>query len=294
MQTMFNDYIAYLEKGMAKKNTLDAYRRDLFAFAEYLHIQGIDSLTDVKRENVVSFQQSMIDTYMAPTTIARKISCLRSFYRYLCDEGLADFNPAEDIKPPKPIQQKISILSRTEVESLLAQPSTNTPKGMRDRAMLEVLYATGMRVSEICSLSIKDVNLKNSFIFCHTEGKERMIPMYSIATECLKEYIETARPQLLKGRTKSTVLFVNNSGESLSRQGFWKILKRYAQLAGIPSTITPHTLRHSFATHLLENGADIHDLREILGHADISSMHVYKKYLKDKLRFSYIKHHPRA
>ncbi len=294
MQKMLNDFLSYLLEGQAKKNTLDAYRRDLTDYVAYLHSLNIHSFLDVKRSHVLEYQASLIDSELATTSIARKVSSVRSLYRFLCEKGVANDNPAADIKPPKPIKPAIEILSRTEVEQLLAQPDIQTPKGVRDRAMLEVLYATGMRVSEVCGLSVKDVNLKNSYIFCHNGGKERVIPVYPIAVECLKDYIENARPKFAKDQNKCNTLFLNNSGEALSRQGFWKILKRYALDAGIAANITPHTMRHSFATHLLENGADIHDLRDIMGHADISSMHVYKRYLKNKLRSSYIKHHPRA
>ena len=245
-------------------------------------------------EDVLAFQNELREEALAKSSVARKISCIRSMYRFFLESVLVEENPAIGIKAEKPKNQSFEIMSHDEIELLLAQPNLSTPKGLRDRAMLEVLYATGMRVSEVCSLGLKDVNLKHSYIFCHTGGKERVIPIYPIAVDCLKNYIENARPTLLKGQTKNPVLFLNTGGEELSRQGFWKVLKRYATDAGIPANITPHTLRHSFATHLLENGADIHDLREILGHSDISSMHVYTKYLKEKMRTNYIKHHPRA
>ena len=191
------------------------------------------------------------------------------------------------------MQKLPQILTSKEVELLLEQPECTDMKGYRDRAMLELLYATGIRVSELISLDITDVNIPAGFIRCRSKDKERMIPLYPAAIKALSEYVEFIRPQMIASPDEPS-LFVNISGERMSRQGFWKIIKTYQKKAGIEKDITPHTLRHSFAAHLLENGADIHDIKEILGHADISSTQRYAQFLKDKMKNGYMKFHPRA
>ena len=228
-----------------------------------------------------------------PATVSRSVASLRCFYRYLISEGKIKDNPAREVTTEKTVKKLPEILTGKEVELFLEQPECTDMKGYRDRAMLETLYATGMRVSELISLNVEDVNLPAGFVRCSSRGKERAIPLYPTAVKAISEYLNGVRPQMIASPNE-TALFVNMSGERMSRQGFWKVIKHYQEKAGIKKDITPHTLRHSFAAHLLENGADIHALQEMLGHADITSTQIYTQLVKKQLKDVYNKAHPRA
>ena len=228
----------------------------------------------------------------APTSVSRVIASTRSFYRYLCSKKMCDINPVEKVHALKSERKLPQILTGDEIQLLLAQPSGKDFKGKRDKAMLELLYATGIRVTELVSLDIGDINLEIGYIICKRQTKERIIPIYPRAASALKEYINDERNFMLD--ESSDALFVNTNGTRLTRQGFWKIIKSYAEKANINKDITPHTLRHSFAAHLLENGADIKSLQEMLGHADVSSTQIYTSIIKNKINEVYKNAHPLA
>ena len=267
--------------------------RDIRQFRDYMtDVEDMD-LSQCDRDCICRYTTFLREKGKSPSTITRGIASLRSFYTYLHAENYVDDNPVQNIPQEKAEKKLPQILSGYEVEELLKQPDTKEQKGLRDKAMLETLYATGMRVSEMISLNVSDVNLIGSFIRCEWNGKNRMIPLYPAAVKALSVYIGEIRPQLASSGD-NTALFVNMSGERMTRQGFWKIIKYYQQKAKISKEITPHTLRHSFAAHLLERGADIHALQEMLGHSDISSTQVYTQFVKQNLKNIYNKTHPRA
>ncbi|MFW6147714.1 MAG: site-specific tyrosine recombinase XerD [Thermodesulfobacteriota bacterium] len=279
-----------VEKGLAR-NTIEAYNRDLISFFSFLRERRITPLT-VTQENLISFIEEK-RVQVSARSLARCLVSLRMFYRFLVSEGKVSVNPARLLGIPKLYQHLPHVLSRDEVEALLKQPEQNTPAGSRDYAMLEVLYATGLRVSELIGLKIADINLEAGYIRTIGKGsKERLIPMGSKAIDALKQYAVDARASLLKKRT-SPYLFLNSRGGKLTRQGFWKILKKYTLKAGITKTITPHTLRHSFATHLLEGGADLRSVQVMLGHADISTTQIYTHVARERLKEVHEKYHPR-
>jgi len=226
-------------------------------------------------------------------TVSRAIASIKGFYSFLLDESIVESNPANVLIPDKTAQKLPQILTSKEVELLLSQPECVDAKGYRDRAMLELLYATGIRVSELIGLDIYDLNLSVGIITCHGRDHDRVIPLYNAAIKALGEYTEFVRPRMIAA-SEEKALFVNVSGERMSRQGFWKIIKSYQVKAGIEKDITPHTLRHSFAAHLLENGADLRSIQEMLGHADISSTQIYSQLVKKQLKDVYNKAHPRA
>ena len=228
----------------------------------------------------------------AASSISRSIASIRAFFHFLCQTRSWKENPAEHLKAPKIEKKMPGILTIDEVDLLLKQPRENTAKGIRDRAMLELLYATGIRVSELISLTLKDINLKLGYITCSSGEKERVIPFGSAAKRSVEHYMEGARAELL-GSQESEMLFLNCSGKSMSRQGFWKVLKSYAEAAGIQQDITPHTLRHSFAAHLVQNGADLKSVQEMMGHSDISTTQIYMNMNMNKIRDVYMKAHPR-
>ena len=227
------------------------------------------------------------------STVTRSIASLKSFYTYLLIEGCVASNPAKTITPVKAERKLPQILTNREVDLFLEQPECSDAKGYRDKAMLELLYATGIRVSELINLDLEHLNLSANIVRCESRGKERIIPLYPAAVRALSEYVEKIRPQMVESPDESA-LFVNINGRRMSRQGFWKIIKFYQDKAGIKKDITPHTLRHSFAAHLLENGADLRSIQEMLGHADISSTQIYTQVVGQKLKDVYAKAHPRA
>lgn len=276
----------------AANNTLSSYLRDVRQFSEWLEAEEI-MLTQVSQEDIKRYVQYLGKRGKSNSTIVRSVASLKSFYNYMLVIHSVPLNPAKGFTPTR-IERKLpAILSNKEVDLFLDQPDPSDPKGCRDKAMLEVLYATGIRVSELISLDIQDVNLSVGFVRCKGRDKERAVPLYRTAVKALTAYIDEVRPQLLED-IQETALFVNMSGERMSRQGFWKIVKYYQEKAGIKKDITPHTLRHSFAAHLLENGADLKSIQEMLGHADISSTQIYTQVVNQKLRDVYSKAHPRA
>jgi integrase/recombinase XerD len=289
----FLHYLA-VEKGLAR-NTLEAYSRDLNAYIAFLEGEAITSLADTTKLTVMAFIQRLQKGGLSLRSITRALVALRGLYRYLAQEGLLTANPLEDMELPKLSSPLPHVLTVLDCEQLLAQPLTvEGPRGIRDAAMLELLYATGMRVSELCELPTSGVNLAAGFVVIRGKaGKERICPIGEVAMERVQRYVAQARPDLLKGR-ESPFLFLNNRGGRMSRQGFWKILRHYALAAGITKRITPHTLRHSFATHLLERGADLRFIQAMLGHADIGTTQIYTHVNQEYLKQLHRKFHPRG
>ena len=272
-------------------NTLSAYKRDLNSFIVFLDTNDV-SLSDVTDTHVSNYKKILIANGKSVATVCRTMSTLRTFYKFLTVKGLIVVNPTVQVKNDKTEKKFFEILSEDDIDKLLSAPDSSDFKGKRDRAMLEILYATGMKVSELMALNVSDVNLSMKFIHCGS-NKERVIMLYPKAVKILSEYISKSRPYFVTNPLENA-LFVNTGGERMTRQGFWKILKHYAEKSGVSKSITPHTLRHSFATHLLENGADINDIKDILGHSDISSTQVYRDYIKSKLDDSYLKFNHRS
>ena len=286
-------YRAYLTtEKKASANTVSSYMRDVQQFADAMKLLDIP-LTEVLSGDVERYAQSLINKGKSAATVTRAMASVKSFYACLQKTGYAGVNPARGVATARVERKLPQILTGKEVELFLEQPACTNPKGYRDRAMLELLYATGIRVSELIGLEVSDINLGGSFLRCGASGKERIIPLYPAAVRALSDYIKKIRPQLVSD-TMQTALFVNMNGEPMSRQGFWKLVKYYQEKAGIRKEITPHTLRHSFAAHLLENGADLHSIQEMLGHADISSTQIYSQLVNQKLKSVYNKAHPRA
>lgn len=287
----FETYLQDVKK--ASKNTLSSYLRDVRQLGDYLATHTDASLDSAEEEELCDYVEWLRSNGKSVATVSRAIASLKNFYTFMLNNGYVEHNPTGKLVPDKTTQKLPQILTSKEVELLLEQPECVDMKGYRDRAMLELLYATGIRVSELISLNITDVNLSAGIIRCQSRDKVRVIPLYPAAVRALTEYINFIRPQMIAAPDEQS-LFVNVSGERMSRQGFWKIIKSYQMKAGIEKTITPHTLRHSFAAHLLENGADIHAIQEMLGHADISSTQVYSHLVKKQLKDVYNKAHPRA
>ena len=289
-----NQYLDHLQqtKG-SSNNTIQAYRRDFEKFFDFAKNRNLDSFIDVTEEDIEEYKSHLVSSGLSASSVSRSLSSLRGIFQHLLGMGLMKRNPAKAVHSDKVVQKELNILTAKEIDALLSQPDENDPKGIRDKAMLELLYATGIKVSELIGLDVDDVNLSLECIRCGAEESSRTIPLYPVALRSVARYMEFAR-NILSVNSKDKALFLNLSGERLSRQGFWKILKGYVQSANIEKDITPHSLRHSFATHLLENGADLHDIQEVLGHRDISSTQRYAQYLKDKLKNSYMKFHPRA
>ena len=273
-------------------NTLQSYKRDIVQFEEYLEMEDI-VYNKVTKEDVVNYIEYLKEIGKKTSTISRNIASIRSFYQYLVRTKKIKKDPTEGIQSPKIEKKAPSILSSEEIELLLEQPKNIDLKGIRDKAMLEFAYATGMKVTEIISLNYEDVNLEASYVVCNTGFKKRNIPLGSISLKALAEYMQNARPVLIKDE-KEKALFVNINGKRLTRQGFWKIVKFYKEQAHITKEITPHVLRHSFATHLLQNGADLKSIQTMLGHSDISSTQVYMQFQDDTIKNVYHKAHPRA
>ena len=293
MSDLVSAYEAYLKtEKRASANTVSSYMRDIHQYAAAMEEKGVD-LTDAVTEDVAEYTASLTRQGKSPATVTRSVASIKSFYQYLMGQGAVDQNPAKGVTPAKVERKLPQVLTGKEVELFLEQPECTDLKGYRDRAMLELLYATGIRVSELIDLDVDDLNLPGSVLKCYSKGRERMIPLYPAAVRALSEYVHNIRPQLVDS-VEETALFVNMSGERMSRQGFWKLIKYYQEKAGIQKDITPHTLRHSFAAHLLENGADLRSIQEMLGHADISSTQIYSKLLNQKIKDVYKKAHPRA
>ena len=286
----YEDYLVHTKH--ASDNTIASYMRDLRQYASYLGSEGIDVL-DADQTVVSSYMGNMKACGKSAATISRALASIKSLYIFAIQNHEIEENPIQNIKIDKAEKKLPQILTGKEVELLFQQPKVSEMKGCRDKAMLEVLYATGIRVSELIGLNIDDVSLPGSFIRCESGEKMRIIPIYPEALQALREYIETVRPKMIAVPTEHS-LFVNVSGERMSRQGFWKIIKYYQEKAHIEKDITPHTLRHSFAAHLLENGADLRSIQQMLGHSDISSTQVYTQLVKQNLKAVYNKYHPKA
>lgn len=295
MDKLIEEYLSYLlvEKGLAE-NTLESYHRDLRKFKVYLEGRNELDITKVSRQAIIQYLWELGKKGMATTSISRNLAAIKSFFNFLLQERYIEKNPTANLESPRLEKQLPQILSIEEVDRLLEQPDCATPTGLRDKAMLEVLYATGLRVSELTSLNINDVNLDLAFLRCWGKGqKERIVPLGKFAVENITAYLEKGRNKLCKD-SENVALFINFYGKRITRQGFWKIIKKYSRQAGLKKDITPHTLRHSFATHLLENGADLRSVQEMLGHADISTTQIYTHITKSRLKQVYDRTHPRA
>ncbi|WP_335869793.1 site-specific tyrosine recombinase XerD [Bacillus sp. 2205SS5-2] len=297
MENRLKDFMHFLivERGLSH-NTVISYERDLNNYLIFIqNVEKITSLNDISRMNIVQFLSFLNDQGKSAKTAARHIASIRSFHQFLLREKVTEQDPSVHIDSPHLERKLPKILNLEEVETLLDAPDIGTPIGLRDQAMLEILYATGMRVSELISLNMEDVHLTMGFVRCFGKGnKERIIPLGSKAIEVVTTYLEEGRPKLRRLKYKTDALFLNHHGNKLTRQGFWKILKGLAKKARIEKELTPHTLRHSFATHLLENGADLRAVQEMLGHADISTTQIYTHVTKTRLKEVYSKFHPRA
>lgn len=277
----------------AAANTLSSYMRDLTQFQTWLMASGMSDLRKVKKDTISDYLMSLTHQGKSPATVTRCTATVKSFYNFMVKGGYMKSNPAKAIAAMKVERKYPQILTSKEVELFLDQPKCVDEKGFRDHAMLELLYATGIRVSELIGLNVEDVNLPVGFIRCGNAGKERSIPLYRGAIKALQDYMLKIRPRLINSEEEKA-LFVNMNGDRMSRQGFWKIIKYYQEKAEINKEITPHTLRHSFAVHLLENGADLRSIQEMLGHADISSTQIYTQVINKQLKDVYTKAHPRA
>ena len=294
--SLLDAYLTHLtvERRLAA-NSIESYARDLNGLAEFAAGRGrsVDLLT---RQDLEALVRGLMSQGRSPRSVARAVACYRGFYRFLLIDGRLRANPSDDLRPPRAWKVLPRHLSIDDVERLIAQPDVSTPRGLRDRAVIELLYATGMRVSELVMLRPADVHLEASYLTCTGKGeKQRIVPIGDGAAAWVKRYLQEAR-SLLLGRRKSTRLFVNarGGGVGLSRVGFWKILKGYARRAGMTGSFSPHMLRHSFATHLLERGADLRAIQMMLGHADLSTTQIYTHVLEQRMRSVYDRFHPRA
>ena len=293
MEKQVKSFLEFLkiEKKMSI-NTLQSYERDVLQFGKYLDENKLN-YAKIKQEDIKDYLNHLQEIGKKTSSISRSLASIRSFYQYELRNKKVKLNPTEGVQAPKVEKHAPSILSSQEIELLLNQPQNIDLKGTRDKAMLEFAYATGMRVTEIISLNIEDVDIDSSSVICKTATKQRTIPLGTLSLKALKEYIEEARPILVKDDNENA-LFVNINGRRLTRQGFWKIIKYYKEQAHITKEITPHVLRHSFATHLLQNGADLKSIQTMLGHSDISSTQVYMQFQDDSIKNIYRKAHPRA
>ncbi len=297
MKDQIKDFIHYLivERGLSN-NTIVSYERDLKSYQKHLsEIQMVASFNNVTRLHIIQFLKSLKESGKSSKTIARHTASIRNFHQFLLREKQADQDPSVLIESPQLERNLPKILSLQEVEKLLDSPKLTNPFGLRDKAMLELLYATGIRVTEMINLNLTDAHLTMGFIRCYGKGnKERIVPIGRTSTDALMDYIERGRTKLMNKKEPTEALFINHHGKRISRQGFWKNLKKIALEANIKSELTPHTLRHSFATHLLENGADLRAVQEMLGHADISTTQIYTHVTKTRLKDVYNQFHPRA
>lgn len=296
MEDRLRDFIHYLivEKGLAK-NTIISYERDIQSYLQYLKtVETVTDLNLVQRPQVIHFLAHLKDQGKASKTLARHIASIRAFHQFLFREKVVERDPTVHIESPQKERSLPKVLNLQEVEKLLESPKTNDHYGLRDKAMLELLYATGIRVSELIGLDMGDIHLTMGFVRCMGKGsKERIIPIGRTATAAIQQFLDNGRHHFVN-KQRDDALFLNHRGKRLTRQGFWKILKRLSKEAGITKELTPHTLRHSFATHLLENGADLRAVQEMLGHADISTTQIYTHVTKTRLKDVYSQFHPRA
>lgn len=295
------EYIKYMEEYTSfldtvthkSSNTIESYRCDIKKYLTYLQQKNINDLSKTTKTTILTYLLYLQKQGRASATISRTLASLRSFYVYLIQQGVVTNDPTSELEAPHVERKVPQTLSLDEVELLMNQPMCVNDKGYRDKAMLELLYATGIKVSEIIQLEMQDINLNIDCICCGHNKSERVIPIGTIAKKALINYLEQVRPHMIKSDNEK-VVFVNCNGSPLSRQGFWKIIKQYQKQAGINKDITPYTLRHSFAAHLLQNGADLKSIQEMLGHADISSTQIYSAMLSTKIKDVYARAHPRA
>ncbi|MGE3540984.1 MAG: site-specific tyrosine recombinase XerD [Candidatus Tectimicrobiota bacterium] len=281
-----------IERGLAR-NTVVAYMTDLQTFYIYAKERSIDAFQEVSRDDIVGYLASRRQAGMTPRTLARELVSLKTLYRFLRDQGTAPTDPTGHIPAPQQGHYLPSVLTAEEVEQLLAAPDVTTPLGKRDAALLEMFYATGLRASELTALTVGDVQTTAGYVkVLGKGGKERLVPVGEMAALQVEDYLRAGRPQLVKARAAS-YLFVNRSGQGLTRQGVWKIVKKYIGQVAITKPVSPHTLRHSFATHLLEGGADLRALQQMLGHVNISTTQIYTHVVQQRLRATYLAHHPR-
>jgi len=290
---LFLEYLT-VELGLSA-NTRQAYERDLRLFCKTLGFKNSDALVNVSREQITGYMTQLKEKGLAAATIARKLAAIKAFYRFMTAEGYMDANPAEVVEAGTKGIKLPRVLSEDEVVRLLNQPDITTAEGFRDRTMLEVLYATGMRVSELINLTLERVDLNMKYIIAFGKGsKERIVPLGSVAAEFLQHYLEKVRPKLTHEDRNTNIVFLAFGGHELTRQRFWQIIRAYGRKANINKALTPHILRHSFATHLLDNGADLRSVQELLGHSDISTTQIYTHLTNKRLRDIYAKAHPRA
>ena len=290
---LFLEYLT-VELGLSA-NTRQAYERDLRLFCKTLGFKNSDALVNVNREQITGYMTQLKKKGLAAATIARKLAAIKAFYRFMTAEGYMDANPAEVVEAGTKGIKLPRVLSEDEVVRLLNQPDITTAEGFRDRTMLEVLYATGMRVSELINLTLERVDLNMKYIIAFGKGsKERIVPLGSVAAEFLQQYLEKVRPKLTHEDRNTNIVFLAFGGHELTRQRFWQIIRAYGRKANINKVLTPHILRHSFATHLLDNGADLRSVQELLGHSDISTTQIYTHLTNKRLRDIYAKAHPRA
>ena len=292
MEQYIDRYVDYLRNvKKSSENTVASYRRDLIKFYRYFDEKGITRIDDINETYITSYVLEMEKQGMSMATVSRNIASIKSFYAYLMRERIVNEDPTENIKPPKIVKKVPETLTISEVNKLLDQPTNKTPKEIRDKAMLELLYATGIRVTELVTLKLTDVNIKLGFIECHDGDRVRTVPVAEVAQRALSRYITEVRDDMSGG---SDYLFFNCKGAPMTRQGFWKIIKYYAAKAGIDKDITPHMIRHSFASHMLGNGSDIKSVQEMLGHVDIATTQIYLTNKQSKLKEEYAKAYPRA
>jgi integrase/recombinase XerD len=295
MEQLLDQFLHYLivEKGLSK-NTIEAYGHDLNQFFNHLRGKGTQEIREVSKFDIRGFLLTLNRKDLSTKSIIRNLVAIRSFYKFLIQEGILESNPIENLESPKVAKTLPEILTLKEIEQLLEQPNLQTPLGIRDRAMLEMLYATGMRVSELTHLPTHQVNLEGGYVLLYGKGsKERIVPLGSEAMKWVTLYLEKVRGTLSKGR-EGPSLFINRSGRGMSRQQFWKNLRKYAKLAGLRKRITPHLLRHSFASHLLERGADLRSVQMMLGHVDISTTQIYTHVTGERLKKVHRRYHPRG
>lgn len=294
MEKEIDAFIAYMhDVKKTSNNTEMSYKRDLNKVRKYLEEKHIYEVSEITSEDLKAYILYLKENRFAAATISRNIASIKAFYLFLLKEGIVEEDVSISLKSPKIEKRMPGIMAMQDVVRLLEQPKGNTPKEIRDKAMLELLYATGIRVTELINLRVTDVNLQMGFIICRDENKERIIPFGKEAKHALLCYFDGARDAMVENKD-SDILFVNCSGQAMSRQGFWKLIKFYAKKAGIVEDITPHTLRHSFAAHLVENGADLRSVQEMLGHSDISTTQIYANMNHNHIREVYAKAHPRS
>ena len=293
MRNYLNDFSLFLsETKKSSKNTVESYVRDIKAYLSYAEINSVN-INKVTKDDINTYLENLKNIGKTQATIVRNLASIKCFYDYLVVNNEVKLNPAKEIKSHKCKSKLPEILSSREIDLLLAQPDVSTMRGLRDKAMLELLYATGLRVSELIELNVDDINLNVGIVLCRSKNNERIIPIYKSALKYIENYLLMSRSSIVLNNSEKT-LFVNMNGGKMTRQGFWKIIKSYADACGIEKSITPHTIRHSFAAHLLENGAGLKDIKEMLGHAGVSSTQIYSQIIKQKYENSYNKFHPKA